>query len=46
MTPFGATDVSALVLQPQPSFEQLQHTAAQTQQLLMAGHRVEALRQA
>ena len=38
--------MSSLVLQPQPSFEELQHTAAQVQQLLMAGHRLEALRQA
>ena len=42
---FGATNMSSLVMQPQPSFEELQHTAAQTQQLLMAGHRLEALRQ-
>lgn len=46
MTTFGATSVSLLVLQLQPSFEELQHTAAETQQLLMAGHRLEALRQA
>lgn len=46
MTAFGMADVSSLVLQPQPSFEELQHTAAHMQQLLMAGHRMEALRQA
>ena len=46
MTAFSVADVSSLVLQPQPSFEELQHTAAHMQQLLMAGHRLEALRQA
>ena len=46
LTSFGATDVPSLLLQLQPSFEELQHTAAHIQQLLMAGHRLEALRQA
>ena len=45
---FGSVPGSASlqVLQPQPSFEELQHVAAQVQQLLLAGHRLEALRQA
>ena len=48
LSAIGATDghESSRVLQPQPSFEELQHTAVQLQQLLMAGHRLEALRQA
>lgn len=42
----GATSAPLQVLQPQPSFEELQRVAAQVQQLLLAGHRLEALRQA
>lgn len=46
LSAFGAADELSCVLQPQPSFEELQHTAAHLQQLLMAGHCLEALRQA
>lgn len=46
MNAFGAVDVSSRVLQPQPGFEEMQRTAAHVQRLLMAGHRLEALRQA
>lgn len=45
-TAFSTVDVSSRVLQPQPGFDEMQHTAAHVQQLLMAGHRLEALRQA
>lgn len=41
----GTAAVQAQVLQPQPSFEEMQHVATQVQQLLVAGHRLEALRQ-
>ena len=42
----SAQGVSSGVLQPLPGFGDLQQAAGQMQQLLMAGHRLEALRQA
>jgi len=42
----SAQGVSSEVLQPLPGFGDLQQAAGQMQQLLMAGHRLEALRQA
>ena len=41
-----AEGLSLDVLQPQPGFGDQQQAANQMQQLLMAGHRLEALRQA
>lgn len=46
MNAFSTVDVSSRVLQPQPGSEEMQRTAAHVQRLLMAGHRLEALRQA
>ncbi len=40
----SAQGVSSQVLQPLPGFGDLQQAAGQMQQLLMAGHRLEALR--
>lgn len=42
----SAQGVSSEVLQPLPGFGDLQQAAGQMQRLLMAGHRLEALRQA
>ena len=43
---FGVPGLVSGVLRPQPDFGDLQQAANQMQQLLMAGHRLEALRQA
>ena len=41
----GGNSLPSEVLQPQPACDELQQAALQMQQLLMAGHRLQALKQ-